>query len=347
MADRPGGSRDDERVSQPVLDWLDEIAEAEGLSREAAVEYLVSSYWRLEEIVDLLEAGQEPSAPDTTPERSAAGDDPSELDDLHARFDYLLDDLQGREARSSEGAEFRRSVVELGDRLERLEEALEPETAADPEPEPAALADRLSTVEARLASLEAELDDRSRGEPDELEAALDAVKRRVASLAGELDGVESRVDELAESATTEERLDAMNQQVRSFQGSISRRHDSLHERVHGEFTHIRTILEHLLEATQANESRLDGAVEELEATLRSAAADREALAAITRTANRRGVSTADCEHCGESVDLGMLQTAECPGCEHAFDALETTAGLFGLFPSSTLTVRGGRRAERD
>jgi hypothetical protein len=57
MTDRHGSPGDDERVSEPVLDWLDEIAAAEGLSREDAIEYLISSYWRLEEIVENLEAG--------------------------------------------------------------------------------------------------------------------------------------------------------------------------------------------------------------------------------------------------------------------------------------------------
>lgn len=379
MADRPGGPRDDERVSEPVLDWIDEIAEAEGLSREAAVEYLVSSYWRLEEIVDLLEAGQEPSTPDARGEGSETGDDRSELDDLHARFDKLLDDLQSRETGRSEEDEFRRSVVELADRLERLEAVLETEAgtaAPEPTPEPPSLEDRIAAVEGRLESISAELDDGSRedtdelddrlsaverrlesvraelddvahGDLDELAAAVDDVERRAESLAGELESVESRVEAVAETAASEEQLDAMTRQVRSFQSSITTRHESLHDRVHAEFTHIRTILEHLLDATKANEARLDGAVDELEAALRSERADREALAGITRTANRRGVSTADCEHCGESVDIAMLQTAECPGCERAFDDLETTGGLFGLFPSSTLTVRGGRRPDRD
>ncbi|MDZ7701307.1 MAG: hypothetical protein U5J98_04150 [Halobacteriales archaeon] len=379
MADRPGGPRDDERISEPVLDWLDEIAEAEGLSRQAAVEYLVSSYWRLEEIVDLLEAGGEPST--ATDERSAAPDDRSDLDDLHARFDNLIDDLQAREAGSSTGDDFMRSVAELGDRLERLENLLKTGAVEPPEPAPeppsvedrvdtlegrleslraelggrsggdpelaADLDDRLSTVEARLESLHAELEDVARGDIDELAAAVDDVERRADSLAGDLRSVGSRVSALDDTVATEEQLEAMSDQVRSFQGRISRRHDSLHDRVHTEFTHIRTILEHLIEATQANESRLEGTVDELEAALRAEQADREVLAAITRTANRRGVSTADCEHCGESVDLAMLQAAECPHCERAFEDLETTGGLFGLFPSNTLRVRGGRRPDRD
>ena len=277
MADGPSGPRDDEPVAEPVLEWLDEVAAAEGLSREAAVKYLVSSYWRLEEIVDLLHASEDGGAD----AREAA-----ELEDLNARFDSLVDDLQARRDRDGE-----RRPTGLGERLDELEDAMGPA----PEPEGDDLADRVDALEARL-------------------------------------------DELAASAASEEAVADLTRQTRSFQDSISRDHDALRDRVQTEFTHIRTILTHLLDATQSSEDGTERLLEEFRDTLRAHLADRETLEAITRTANRRGVRRADCGHCGATVDLAMLNAPTCPSCEHRFVDLETTSGPLGLFSSSTLLV---------
>lgn len=313
MADYPGGSRDDARVSESVLDWLDEIAEAEGLSREEAVEYLISSYWRLEEIVDLLEDGdvtpagvEDTSAPELPP--------PSDVDGLHDRFDSLLDDLRGADGEPADPYRLLSALVELSNRLERLESTLVP-TASSGSTGGDDLADERSTLDARVESLETSLAD-----------------------------VEAQVDDVADAAVNEETFAAVTDQTRSFQDAITRQHDALRDRVQTEFDHIRTILTHLLDVTATNEARTDR-LAELEADLEALRSERDTLAAIIRTANRRGVSEADCEHCGQTVDLSMLDSPVCPSCEHSFTDLETAGGWFGLFPSAVLTVaaRSGRR----
>lgn len=292
---------------ESVLNWLDEIAEAEGLSREAAIQYLISSYWRLEEVVDLLEAGEGRSASvvDAGPTDDLPA--PTEIDGLHERFDTLLDELRYRDEPPGERLELLPGIVELGERLERLEETLEADAFDSQGFED--LADQAAAYQSRLASLEADMY-----------------------------GVGDRVDDLAESAVTEERLDAVVDQTRVFQDSISRQQDSLRDRVRTEFDHIRTILDHLLDATASNERRTDRLAVELRQELRAHVADRETLATITRTANRQGISEATCEHCGTDVDLSMLQSPVCPNCAQDFTDLETTRRLFGLFRSHLLTV---------
>ncbi len=153
-----------------------------------------------------------------------------------------------------------------------------------------------------------------------------------------LAAVERELEELAEVAATEDSVDGVIRQSRSFQDSISRDHDALRDRVQTEFSHIRTILTHLLDVTQSNEARTERLVDEFRDSLRAHLADRETLEAITRTANRRGVRRADCGHCGAAVDLAMLNAPTCPSCEHGFVDLETSSGTLGLFRSSTLVV---------
>lgn len=291
-----------------VLEWLDEIAEAEGLSREAAIQYLISSYWRLEEVVDLLDTGDSRSGSVVESEPSEPLPAPSEINGLHERFDTLLDDIRARDERADERVDVHTALAELGERLEHLEAALEGDSVGQDEPVED-WADELPESHSRLDSL-----------------------------AGDVTAVEDRMDALAESTVTADELDAIIEQTRGFQDSITRKHDSLRDRVVTEFDHIRTVLEHLVETTAANERRADRLAAELRQELRGYLADRETLATITRRANRQGIAAATCEHCGTDVDLSLLQSPDCPNCERAFTDLETTRGLFGLLRSHVLTV---------
>jgi DNA repair exonuclease SbcCD ATPase subunit len=58
-------------------------------------------------------------------------------------------------------------------------------------------------------------------------------------------------------------------------------------------------------------------------------ADRERLDALTAAANRHGVRKANCTECGETVNLGLLTTPECPHCGRRFAELEPNPGFLG------------------
>ncbi|MFB6117832.1 hypothetical protein [Halosegnis sp.] len=56
--------------------------------------------------------------------------------------------------------------------------------------------------------------------------------------------------------------------------------------------------------------------------------DDDRLAELKRTAARRGFRSADCDACGESVDIGMLTESACPYCDMDFGDLTGESGLF-------------------
>ena len=301
MVDRAPTPPDD-ADAEPTLSWLDEIAEAEGLSREAAIEYLISSYWRLEEIVDLLEAGDGPL-------HEAASGGPAEPDEdlagLHERFDTLLEGLRDREASSGDHEEMLSSILELGDRLERIESTLEGDVAGD----------ELADLRERLAAVESTDDE------------LSAVKAGLGDL-------EDRLDDLEAAAVDADRFESFADRTASHQQELSARQDALRSRVKDEFEHIRTVLLHLLE-----DPAVDGdAVRAVERALAELRSDREALAALTRAANRQGTRTADCGHCGSRVDIALLRSPTCPVCESRFTGLETAPRLLGLLDAHRLQV---------
>lgn len=62
----------------------------------------------------------------------------------------------------------------------------------------------------------------------------------------------------------------------------------------------------------------------------------EALENIRRVANRNGTTTANCQACNEPVQIGLLDEAACPHCQHEFDDIEYPSSILGRFKSPTL-----------
>lgn len=60
----------------------------------------------------------------------------------------------------------------------------------------------------------------------------------------------------------------------------------------------------------------------------------EQLAELKRLAAKRGFRTADCEACGEPVDVGLLPEPNCPHCDASFHDI---TGRSGWFTNPTLT----------
>jgi hypothetical protein len=159
------------------------------------------------------------------------------------------------------------------------------------------VASDLTDVRERVVQLKREIDTKAPADHDHktLTGRLDEVERDLESIRAEMD-VDTRIDE--------------------------------------GFENYRELLERLLDRTETIESRLDTLGSTVLAA-REQAERREQLASLTRTANREGVRTADCEECSETLDLGLLSDPSCPHCEMDFLELVVGRGLFG-----TATLRG-------
>lgn len=308
MADRDGGSGRDDRDDEAILDLLDEIAEAEGVSREEAVDHLVSSYWRLEEVADLLEENELRPPEDHDDQQTDRFPNEDEIADLHDRVDELIGDLRTDTHPSSNRGELRDSFASLEEKIRRLE-----------------------------AQLDAESTEASHASVDELERQVSDVRSRFGTLESSISDVEARIDEVADGTVSEEELEAFLTQVETFQSQITRDHESLRNRVLEEFEHIRTVLESLLAKTEAEGDRIAD-IESRENQFREFLTQQEQLRTIKQLANREHVTLAQCELCDEDVDISLLETPACPSCEHEITGLETERGLFGLSKSGVLRV---------
>lgn len=294
-------------TSDSVEEWLEEIAEAEGLSREETLEDLVSSYWRLEEIFHLLQDAdidmdRSQGSPAKREYASA-----SDLKELRSKVNRLANELEESEPTDETVVELQRAVTSLDNRFE--------------------------TTESQLSKLSSELSgllDGPLAEPEEIAGRLTTLERRLNRLESNVSEVDGRLDDVAESSISEAQFDAYAREIGSVQESLRNDHRSLKDLVRNEFGNIRTILTHLLETSGDDEQRSRPADLEFEEDIRQHLEEQATLASILRTASRAGIRVAECSHCGRTVDLSLLEDPFCPNCERAFESLESSPRLWGL-----------------
>lgn len=299
--------------SESVEEWLTEIADAEGLSREETLADLVSSYWKLEEIFHLfqdtsIDLDHSPGAEDADQVASE-----SDLENLRRRVDQLSDELASQ-ADSVSKEEVVSAIAELDGRLGTVEEQFSDVSRGlttlldSPRAEPRDIADRLSTLENRMNRLEANLSE-----------------------------VDDRLEDVAETMISTERFEAHAVESEAVHEAIQREQQSIKERVRTEFGNIRTILVHLLETAGDDEKRARRIGDDLESELRAHVEEQATLTSLLDRANRDGICTATCQQCGHSVDLSLLEVAACPNCEQRFDRIRTELRYWGLQRRYVLT----------
>ncbi|TKX75930.1 hypothetical protein EXE46_02200 [Halorubrum sp. GN11_10-6_MGM] len=222
------------------------------------------------------------------------------LDDLDAELDEKVADLRER-------------FVELYREVESLDGTGE---TGDAEGAAAArvddLADELEGIAARLDRLDAAVADAPSSD-------------RVDDLGDRLDALDARIDELA---AVRDRVDAFGDRLDEVDG----RFDEVDERLDDVESDLDGISESDLREVNDKLSRVANAVVRVKRRLDAAErdrADRERVDALTQTANRHGVRTADCDHCGGGVELGLLSAPECPHCGRRFEDLEPNTGFLG------------------
>jgi len=156
------------------------------------------------------------------------------------------------------------------------------------------------------------------GESEHLEGALD---ERFDDVETTIESIDARTD--AQLATLEEQI------------------ETVADRLDAGFDNYEAILEHLTEASDDFERKIDtlaSVVSDLRVRTRTLEARERARAAaadLRREANRHGTATATCAACDAKVDLGLLSRPTCPHCESTFEAFEAGGRFFG---SATLTV---------
>jgi predicted Zn-ribbon and HTH transcriptional regulator len=310
-SEHPGETTLSVNLPESLSEWLDDRADAEGLSREDVLLQLLSAYHGVDD------GDAEVAAVSTGAEGTAA--------DLRAELADVVDERL-TERDDGGGADVAAAVEEALD--ERLDGAVAAAVAEELDDRPVADAADLSDLEERFVGL------------------VDDVRERVVQVKREADAKAPADHEHAELRTD---LAALEEDLAALE-ELSDEVEALSTRVDAGFDNFEDVLSYLTESVDelsARQTTLARALVETREELRKLAsrdAARSAAEDLKREANREGVRTADCGECGTAVDVGLLTRAQCPHCSSSLTGVEAGSGFFGtdtLETGSRPALEGG------
>ncbi|WP_128476432.1 hypothetical protein [Halorussus pelagicus] len=256
-------------------------------------------------------AGEDIGEPSQSPDDSLEGWLDAKAEELGLSREELLARLRDGDAPEGAvgGEAFAALRREFGERLSETREEFESQLAevetdlADAEGD---FDDKIEDVRERIVQVKRETDEKAPADHDHPD------------LREQTEGAADRADRLADE------VDALSETV-----------EELDEQVESGFENYEDVLEYLTDATDDLEERLTTLAEvtvELRDQTRTLTARHAARAAadeLAHLANRRGVESAKCGHCGETVHVGLLAEPKCPHCASTFNDVEPKQGLFG------------------
>jgi peptidoglycan hydrolase CwlO-like protein len=346
MSDDSPDGRDDPRTTS-FEEWLDQHAESQGISRQELCEQLISSYWTLNEMVQLLDdSGNDTSLSDLYPDD---GDATGAVPTIGAGGSDADRDTERSRGRDRGGPDRRRGqrdrvdrdrIAELRDRLEDVESRLdtEEERGQSQDGMIEALADRLSGMEADLEGLSSESEAAHQSLWAEYESLSDRIDELESALSAER---QTRAEQHETLADEQQRLDANQESLAEGQERIRAWLDS-------EFDSLQTILEHLVSRDDDLDARLSQSESRYEERLSELRADREALRSLKREAAAHDAHEGTCGNCGETIDLDLLAAPSCPDCDASLSGIEERSKWLFLSDITVTTkesAEAGRRSD--
>lgn len=154
---------------------------------------------------------------------------------------------------------------------------------------------------------------------DEVEEMITDVRERVVQVKQETDG---KAD-VAHTHESLERVDELDEQVSRLDEQVTE--------LRADVETLETTLDEAeasLETATTRLRRVAAAVVRLQQSPTDAGAADERLTELRRLAAKRGFRTANCDACGESVDIALLPESNCPHCDAEFHDITGRSGLF-------------------
>jgi predicted transcriptional regulator len=190
-------------------------------------------------------------------------------------------------------------------------------------------------VETAVAgATEATVDEQVETFREEFMDHVEDVRERVIQVKRETDTkapLEHTHSEFADLEALVDQVDDIESEVRA----LDERLDDLAEDLDAGFENYEEIVEYLLDTTDAVDDRvgtLASAVVETREQIKQfvSAHQQQALAdELKLAASQYGITQADCGDCGQTLQIALLTTAECPHCASAFGGVSPKDGIFG------------------
>jgi len=291
--------------SDALEQWVTETAQQKGVSKQRLLDEILSSYWVLEELSEVVsDSTVENESPTTESRQSAESAEPAESAGRRK---------PQQQHTGSADVDADSSTVEFSDlksELQEIRSAVDELSTDEPSTDEPADSEPDKTAETEFSLLEDQLEDFSSAVVDhqsETEATVTELSERLDEIDERLEGLESQLGSGMSIA-----------ELREAVGENSSAHADLEAQIESEFDSIEKVLQHLLDTTDNIEYRLGVVSDSRQEALRPLQqrnAMRDALAELKQEALRHGVKTCVCDSCGQSIDLGLLERPECPSCE--------------------------------
>ncbi|WP_135535801.1 hypothetical protein [Halostella pelagica] len=170
---------------------------------------------------------------------------------------------------------------------------------------------------------------------------IEDVRERVIQVKREADGKAPADHDHPDVLDRLDGLDAETERLVDDIAAVETHLEDLDDRLDAGFANYEDVLEYLTDTTDELQERTDlmaRAVVDVRDEVRQLAGESERRAeaeSLQVAANRLGVRTADCDHCGSEVDIALLTAPECPHCANTFSDVE---GKRRFFDSATLVT---------
>jgi len=194
------------------------------------------------------------------------------------------------------------------------------------------LAERVdSTVRDRLPDLTDAVESRVEGRLDgvekEFQGKLTDVRERVVQLKREIDGKAPADHEAFETiAELDESVAELNRELVAVREEFESDLVSQTERVNDLESRFDEF-ERRLDDTEDKLKRVAWVVNDLRDNQSGRDAHQKAVDRIKRAAAQEGISSASCQNCGETVEIGLLTDPQCPHCDSTVSDVQPEGGI--------------------
>lgn len=287
----------------------EEIESADQLTQQRLTEEMRSSYWILEELRRLTDefASESEQSSDsiTSDDRAEPNSTDSGNDSAGERLNEILTTVQTLEKARSNDTSNRSTDIE-------------PSLPIDD-----SVVTFVSDLQRQLGAFGVDLEKLTERQETRFGQFSDEVDR----LTDRIDWMEFIQEQFAEAAdlhAVAEDLTASNERIAELQSTS----DELESEMEREFDSIETLFHRVLDAVEGLDSELETAVssfrEELE-PLQAHQLEREKLESLKAEAIRLTIRRGNCEKCGQSIDLSLLESPTCPSCSTLFTGIDTSS----------------------
>lgn len=189
-----------------------------------------------------------------------------------------------------------------------------------------AVGDRLPDI---TDAVEGRLDARFEAVEDDFQEKLDDVRSRVVQLKRELDGKATADHDHEELAAIED----LESELASLNRELVAARDELEDDVEDQSARVDDVergledVDDRLDDVEEKLTRVAWVVSDLRNDQGGRDAHQKAVDRIKRAAAQEGVSSASCENCGESVDIGLLTDPQCPHCGSTVSDVRPEGGI--------------------